>query len=62
MVLMYDKYDWVMEMVELFAEYNFAYGDYAYQLACAYWDDGFETPEEAMSRYIEDSCRDKVFV
>lgn len=50
-----DKYDWVMEMVELFAEYEFAYGDYAYQLACAYWDDGFETPEQAIRRYIEDN-------
>lgn len=52
-----DKYDWIMEMVELFAEYEFAYGDYAYQLACAYWGED-ETPEQAMARYIEANQND----
>ncbi len=52
---MMDKYDWIMEMVELFAEYGYAYGDFAYQLACAYWDDGTETPMEAICRFIEEN-------
>lgn len=57
-----DKWDWIYEMKELFAEYEFAYGDHAYELACAYWEDGFETPEDAMARYIEDSTCGRVSV
>lgn len=54
------KGDWIQEMTELFAEYQFAYGDYAYQLACAYWSDE-ETPEQAMARYIEINTKEKLY-
>lgn len=57
-----DKGDWIQEMTELFADHGYAYGDYAYQLACAYWDDGDETPEEALCRFIEENTEGKIYV